>query len=92
MSEVELVAFSDVQADRAKAMAARYGGRAYGSWREMLERERLDAVFICLPPFAHEDEVEVAAEKGVHVYIEKPIALSTELGRKDGEGCGEARR
>jgi len=82
MSEVELVAFSDVQADRAKAMAARYGGRAYGSWREMLERERLDAVFICLPPFAHEDEVEVAAEKGVHIYIEKPIALSTELGER----------
>jgi len=42
----------------------------------------LDAVFICLPPFAHEDEVEVAAEKGVHVYIEKPIALSAELGER----------
>ncbi len=82
MNEVELVAFSDVQLDRAKAMAAKYGGRAYGSWREMLEKETLDAVFICLPPFAHEDEVEVAAEKGVHVYIEKPIALSAELGER----------
>jgi len=82
MSEVELAAFSDVQVDRAKAMAAKYGGKAYGSWREMLDKERLDAVFICLPPFAHEDEVEVAAEKGVHVYIEKPIALSAELGER----------
>ena len=82
MSEVELAAFSDVQVDRAKAMAAKYGGRAYGSWREMLDKEKLDAVFVCLPPFAHEDEVEVAAEKGVHVYIEKPIALSAELGEK----------
>jgi len=82
MSEVELAAFSDVQVDRAKAMAAKYGGRAYGSWREMLDKEKLDAVFVCLPPFAHENEVEVAAEKGVHVYIEKPIALSAELGEK----------
>jgi len=77
--DVELVAFSDVVVDRAKWFASRYGGRAYGSWREMLDRERLDAVFICIPPFAHEDEVMVAAEKGVHIYIEKPIALDLKL-------------
>ncbi len=75
LNNVELTAFSDIQAERAKGLAAKYGGEAYLSWREMLKREQLDAVFICLPPFAHEDEVEVAAEKGIHVYIEKPIAL-----------------
>lgn len=75
INNVELTAFSDVQAEKVKGLAARYGGRAYLSWREMLEREQLDAVFICLPPFAHEDEIEVAAERGIHVYVEKPIAL-----------------
>ncbi|MEM4688970.1 MAG: Gfo/Idh/MocA family oxidoreductase [Thermofilaceae archaeon] len=78
MEDVELAAFSDVDLGRARMLAERYGGRAYADWREMLEREKLDAVFICLPPFAHTDEVEVAAERGVHVYIEKPIALSVE--------------
>ncbi len=82
MEDVELAAFSDVVPERARALAERYGGRAYASWREMLEREALDAVFICLPPFAHEDEVEVAAERGVHIYIEKPIALSMELAQR----------
>jgi len=79
LAEVELAAFSDVRIERAKALSAKYGGRAYADWREMLDREQLDVVFICLPPFAHEDEVIVAAEKGVHIYIEKPIALDMKL-------------
>ena len=48
----------------------------------MLDKEKLDAVFICLPPFAHKDEVMVAVEKGLHIYIEKPIALNVRLARE----------
>lgn len=81
-NDVELTAFSDLLVERAQELASRYGGRAYTSWREMLDRESLDAVFVCLPPFAHEDEVEVAAEKGVHIYIEKPIALDVGLAER----------
>ncbi|RLE98242.1 MAG: gfo/Idh/MocA family oxidoreductase [Thermoprotei archaeon] len=77
--EAELVAFSDVRLERAKALSAKYGGRAYADWREMLNKEPLDVVFICLPPFAHGDEVIIAAERGVHIYIEKPIALDMKL-------------
>lgn len=33
---------------------------------------------ICLPPYAHSDEVEVAAQHGDHLLMEKPIALSSE--------------
>ena len=78
-SDVELVAFSDIVVGKAEALAHKFGGRAYSDWREMLDRENLDVVFICLPPFAHRDEVMVAAEEGVHVYIEKPIALNVKL-------------
>ncbi|HDD34326.1 MAG TPA: hypothetical protein ENG30_04150, partial [Thermofilaceae archaeon] len=62
-SDVELVAFSDIAVGKAEALAHKFGGRAYSDWREMLDRENLDIVFICLPPFAHQDEVMVAAEK-----------------------------
>jgi predicted dehydrogenase len=44
----------------------------------MFERVPMDVVYICLPPFAHTDEVEQAAARGVHVFIEKPIALDLE--------------
>ena len=82
MEDVELAAFSDAVLDRARSFAERYGGRAYADWMSMLEREKLDAVFICLPPFAHSNEVEVAAEKGIHIYIEKPIALTMDLANR----------
>lgn len=33
---------------------------------------------ICLPPYGHSDEVELAAERGVHLLMEKPIALASD--------------
>lgn len=48
---------------------------------QMIEEAGLDILYICLPPFAHTGQLEAAAEKGIHVFIEKPIALSVERGR-----------
>ncbi len=74
-----LVAFADSIEERASSFAATYtGGEAavYTDHRAMFDECPLDAVFICLPPFAHSGEVERAAQQGVHVFIEKPIALN----------------
>jgi predicted dehydrogenase len=46
----------------------------------MFEQVPLDAVIICLPPYAHSDEVQIASNLGIHVFIEKPIALTSEQG------------
>jgi predicted dehydrogenase len=78
MNEVQLVSFCDIVEDKAREFNAKYAkGNAavYTDFTRMLEREKLDAVYVCLPPFAHSNEVEIAAENGVHVFIEKPIAL-----------------
>jgi len=78
MKEVQLVSFCDIVEDKAREFNAKYAnGNAtvYTDFVKMLEREKLDAVYVCLPPFAHSNEVEIAAENGVHVFIEKPIAL-----------------
>ena len=45
----------------------------------------MDAVVISLPPFAHSDEVQVCAERNIHIFIEKPIALNIGLARKMAE-------
>ncbi|MCX8171134.1 MAG: Gfo/Idh/MocA family oxidoreductase [Candidatus Bathyarchaeota archaeon] len=82
LEEIHMAAFADIVKERAKIMAEKYGGRYYSDWREMLNRENLDIVYICLPPFAHSDEVMVAAEKGIHVFIEKPIALDMKIARE----------
>jgi len=82
LNEVQLAAFADIVNEKAAAFSESYGGKAYTDWHEMLDRERLDIVYVCLPPFSHDDEVMVAAEKGIHIFIEKPIALKMDLARK----------
>lgn len=81
IKEVQLASFCDIVEDRAREFNLKYAGgnaNVYNDFSSMIEREGLDIVYICLPPFAHSNEVELAAEKGVHVFIEKPIALSME--------------
>jgi predicted dehydrogenase len=82
IKEIQIVAFSDIEEERVKLFVKEYGGRSYKDWHEMLDKEDLDIVYCCLPPFAHTDEVMVAAEKGVHIFIEKPIALNMKLARQ----------
>ncbi len=73
---VKPIAFCDIDESRASSFAQRVGvGSVYKDYHDMFEKEHLDAVWICIPPFAHKDEVVVAAEKNVSVFIEKPIAL-----------------
>ena len=79
--EIELTAFCDHHDWNAREFAEKYtAGKAsiFTNPSEMFEKAGLDLVVICLPPFAHADEVELAAQHGVHIFIEKPIALSSE--------------
>lgn len=76
-----LVAFCDRHPARAQAFADRYtAGRAaiFTDHHDLFDRAELDLCVICLPPYGHSDEVELAAARGVHVLIEKPIALTAE--------------
>ncbi len=77
--ELELVAFSDHHASNAQALAAKYAPNAaiHTDAATLLANEGLDLLVICLPPFAHEDEVALAAARGVHLLVEKPIALTS---------------
>jgi predicted dehydrogenase len=79
--EYEFVAFCDVFRASAERFKAEYGkgqGEIFEDYHQMFEKMDLDVVTICLPPFAHADEVETAAKHGVHIFIEKPIALNVE--------------
>ena len=53
----------------------------YDNYDEMLEKEDLDIMYVCLPPFCHNGQVEKAAAKGLHVFLEKPIALDVNRGK-----------
>jgi len=82
MDDVELVAFCDVQEDRARAAAAEFKGTAYTAHQDMLEREGLHALYVCVPPGFHTDAEIIAARKGIHLFIEKPVAVTLRKARE----------
>lgn len=82
-SEAQLVSVCDALADRAEKAAQQYGAKAYTDYRQMLEHEDLQALFICVPPFAHGTIEEEAVARGIHVLVEKPVGLGmAEVQRK----------
>jgi predicted dehydrogenase len=73
--QAEVVAVCDVVEERALAAAEPFRAKAYLSYPEMLARERLDALYVCLPPDAHVDQELAAIERGIHLFVEKPLPL-----------------
>lgn len=82
IEEAEIVALCDLDLERAEAARKKFGGTIYADYHEMLEREKLDALYICIPPFAHLDQELEAIKRGIHLYVEKPVILDVELGKR----------
>ncbi len=72
---IELVALCDVRTERMDPYPNK---RKYVDFDEMLEKEDLDILDICLPTYLHADYSIKAMEKGIHVLCEKPISLKEE--------------
>jgi myo-inositol 2-dehydrogenase/D-chiro-inositol 1-dehydrogenase len=73
-----LVAVADTDPGAAEALAQPRGIPAYADHERLLARDDLDAVVIASPEYAHREQVEAAAARGLHVLCEKPIALTLE--------------
>ena len=59
---------------RAAEFAARHGGRGFATLDAMIDAG-IDVLIVTVPPFARTGEAEHAAARGVHLLVEKPIAL-----------------
>jgi predicted dehydrogenase len=62
-----MVAFCDIQRENADEFNNNYAkgnAKVYTKFEELFDKTQLDLVLICLPPFAHTNEVEIAAEHG----------------------------
>ena len=75
MEDVELVALCDV---RPEQMTRYPELRQYTDMDDMLAKEQLDILDICLPTYLHADAAVKAMERGIHVLSEKPVSLKTE--------------
>ncbi|MDG4809875.1 Gfo/Idh/MocA family oxidoreductase [Micromonospora sp. WMMD1120] len=72
--DVELVGVTDVVPEAAAAMVAEHGGQAYADVAALLAAGP-DAVYVCVPPFAHGPTEEAVIDAGVPMFVEKPVAV-----------------
>jgi predicted dehydrogenase len=73
----KVVALCDKDATLAKTKAEKWGvQRYYKDVSRMVDSEKIDVASICTPPNFRLSVIEPLVEKGVHVVIEKPFAMS----------------
>lgn len=75
IAEVQLTALCDLDTERRHAAMTRYGiRRDYADYREMLEKEQPDFVDVITPPASHLEICRTAAQLGINVICQKPLA------------------
>jgi predicted dehydrogenase len=73
--ETQVTAVCDINKERAEAFAKPLEAAVFTDWTKLLKEAKLDALFICVPPHAHADIEVRAAQKGLHLFVEKPVNL-----------------
>lgn len=72
-----LGAVCDSDSSRANEIAAKHGAKSYSSVDDMLAAERLDGCLVCTPTRTHSAVTKKVIEKGLHAFVEKPLAFSS---------------
>jgi predicted dehydrogenase len=74
LDDVQLVAVAEPVAELRDWAERHYRVRSYPDLPELLAEEQIDAITIATPPRLHRSQVEQAAARGIHVFLEKPIS------------------
>jgi len=78
---VRLVAVCDLNKEKARAIADKYGvKKVYSSYEEMLRDPEVEAVSIATPDFAHGEPALAVLQAKRHLLIEKPMTTTVEEG------------
>ncbi|WP_049923632.1 Gfo/Idh/MocA family protein [Halopiger djelfimassiliensis] len=78
MPGVDVPAVADAAPENRRRADRAGVARTYDDYATLLESESLDAAVVALPPSLHAAAVERAADAGVDVFVEKPLARSTD--------------
>ena len=77
--DADLVALVNHRPESMAALAATFGiTRQYAQVSDLLEEGRVDALIICTPNYLHAGQAMEALSAGVHVMVEKPMAMNAE--------------
>ena len=72
----EVYGFYDINQERTKELAEKYGGKAFATYEELLADPTIEAVSVCAANHAHAEITIAALKAGKHVLCEKPMAVT----------------
>ncbi len=73
----DIAAVCSRRKERAEEFASSMGlQQAYGDYRDFVEADDLDVIYVATPHHLHHEGVTLALNAGKHVLVEKPIALN----------------
>lgn len=78
----QITAVTSLDPKSAELVAQPLGAAVYSDYKTMLKKENLDAVYICIPPGAHQGQELDIACRGIPMLIEKPVALDMAYAQK----------
>lgn len=87
---VQLVAACDPREEARRQFAADFGARTYTDVAELAGDPNVEVIYVASPHQFHARHTELAAAKGKHVLVEKPMALSAAQCERMIAACSEA--
>lgn len=87
---LEIAAVCDVREEIAETKARRYGARAYTDYAALIAAGGFDLIMVLTPAASHREIVEAAARAGVHVFCEKPLAVTIADAEAIVRACSDA--
>jgi len=91
VGNAELVSVMDIAPERAKDVAAQFELGHYCTSEEELLSQDIDAVYIATPPNVHCAQTLQAAQAGMHILCEKPIAITVAQIDRMAQACEKAK-
>ena len=86
-----LAAVCDIDIARAEETAKKWGaGKYFADYRDLFEKVKLDAVIIATPNNVHRNQAVAAAKAGVHILVEKPMAVTNKEAWEIVDACKKA--
>ena len=76
LDQTEVIAAADLVESNAKELAALYNADSYTDYEQMLVDDRIQAVSVATPDFAHYEPVVACLQAGKHVLVEKPMTTT----------------
>ncbi len=78
----ELTVCTDINEEAGRKFAAQYGAQFVGTYTDLCRHPEVDYVDVCTFPDFRLQPIEICAETGKHVQVQKPISTSLEMAQR----------